>query len=691
MRNYSKAFIDYYRMSAFIFLFWLGTCFIFAVFRLSFLITYGDFGQLSKYILDIIEAFIMGFRFDAKVITIFLLPWAFLQLLAFLCKHSILYRILFSIAPYIFTTVLILFYILSFVNHYYYSYFQNHLDIRAFGFIEDDTKAIIISAWQEYPVVKVFFLLFCLGTISAWLISRLIRFCKNLTVPNFNVWFRIAFIFFFIVIVFAFARGTFRTFPLSRDDKYISSIQFINVLVFNGPIALFHAKKDHEKFRYTSDMRAILDKYGYKNVKQAVQTYYNIRNPKQPLKRYYFKASAAPFHPSNKKYHFVLIIMESWSGYYLTLHRPNFNLYGGLDKHIKAGRLIHFPNFFSSQNGTMVSLESLLLMSPEGLISQTEYASHPFPTSIARIFREKNYDTHFVYGGSLSWRGLDFFLPKQGFNKIHGSITLKQRYLKAEASPSPWGVFDQYIFDYTTEILSKAKKPQFITALGTTHHPPYRIPDEYQPLTVNIPPAVRKRLTAEESIAKRAFLSFQYANHALANFIDKLYNSSLGEKVIVAVTGDHNTWGLFQFGEEEIHWKYAVPLMLYLPPQLKKRYGLTARTTRLYSKRFASHMDIYTSLLPLFFPKEKIFQIGSNLLAPSQAQEHYFAYNNDGWAVSPHGAVNINKKGDYFLWSGKGWQKLTNVKKDEKLKRLRRRAQAKNVLLNHVVRSSIAK
>ncbi len=690
MINRNQAFSDYYRALAFLFFYWLGACFVFAVFRLIFLLCYGDFSRLDEYILNIFHAFWVGFLFDAKILAIVLAPWLLLQLLAFLVYQPRLSKRLFSCLRYILVVVSIILYIILIIDLSYYSYFQSHIDVRIFGLIEDDTEAILLSIWQEYPVIKVFFLVSLIFALMSWFIFKLGHKSSRLTVPNFKFLGKFSFIIFSLLFVASFARGSIGVFPLSRDHSYISTNQFVNILVSNGPTSLIYAWSDRKKFRYSTDMQPILRKYEYKNIKEAIQTYYGISNPQSPSKNYYFKATSSRNVPRPaKKYHLVLILMESWSGYYFTLHSPKFNIFAGLDKHIDAGRLIHFPNFFSMQNGTIAGLETLLILNIEGLISQTKYASRLFPTSVARIFRNQGYDAQFITSGSLSWRRLNFFLPKQGFNKLHGSVAMKKRYPQADGSP--WGVFDQYMFDYITETLHTAKRPQFLTVLSTTHHPPYMAPKQYQALPLQIPTRVQERLVTEKARAKRAFLSFQYSNYFLARFIDKLHTSSLRDDVIVAITGDHNTWALFNFAENEIHWKYAVPFMLYLPPQLKKSLSISGRSKAAsYKKIFASHFDIHTTVLPLIFPGIKTFQFGSNLLSSSEKKERRFAFNINGWAVNSQGAVRTQGPALYLRWVDEHRQKLKSSSASPDLLRLRRLAQARSVLINHAIREGIS-
>lgn len=39
-------------------------------------------------------------------------------------------------------------------NYFYYQTYHNHIDVFAFGLVDDDTRAVLANLWQDYPVIK---------------------------------------------------------------------------------------------------------------------------------------------------------------------------------------------------------------------------------------------------------------------------------------------------------------------------------------------------------------------------------------------------------------------------------------------------------------------------------------------------------------------------------------------------------
>ena len=670
----------HYRLVLLLFFYFLAACFVFFLFRLSFLVRFGDFSDiLNSYKWDLLKAFGMGARFDAKVLALLLSPLFALCLIA-LPFSRVSSALAFFFLPWLVLQSVLL-YLLLFIDQFYYGYFQNHIDIRIFGFIEDDTQALIKTFWQEYPILTLFFVLLLLSTLTAWLLWKLQARLKNIEAPAYFLRLRaqVFFVVFTLLFMIFFARGSFGIFPLTREDRSVSAHQFLNFLAYNGIVSFYNAWEDREESLYSTDMSPILAKYEHKNIQEALQNYYQISRPQAPFRKYMFRKAEAAFSPPAKKYHLVLIIMESWSAYYFRWHSPSFNLLGRLEKHWDS--LIHFPYFFSSQNGTITSLESLLIQNSESILSQTKYRSHSFSTAITAPFLQAGYETHFISSGKLSWRDLNLFLPKQGFEKLSGKAKLESVY--GSRQTNVWGVFDKYMFDFTLETLQRASRPQFLVNLSTSHHPPYRVPRDYQASALNIPASLDPKLKAKQDLARRAFLSFQYANDTLGFFLEKIKASKLAEETVIVMTGDHNTWALFDYGQEKLHWKYAVPLVFYLPPKLREKIPFTE------GLGFGSHDDILPTLMALLLPESNFLQIGHNLLAPQKAPS--FAMNAAGWVLNQEGAVSLRAPPLFYKWSDSRRQKLLESPPQAELIELRRRAQARKVIMNYALRTDLDK
>ena len=91
--------------------------------------------------------------------------------------------------------------------------------------------------------------------------------------------------------------------------------------------------------------------------------------------------------------------------------------------------------------------------------------------------------------------------------------------------------------------------------------------------------------------------------------------------------------------------------------------------------------------MALLLPKAKFLQIGYNLLAPQRPSS--FAMNASGWALDPEGAVSLLGLPLFYKWSSPKRQKLIKSAPQEHLLKLRKRAQARKVIMNYALRTDI--
>ena len=665
----------YYRYLVFLTFYFISACIFFQFYRVFFLVRFGDIPSLSHYPWDLLRAFTLGFRFDAKIISIPIMLLFLLQTFTFflsIFKISYLKTIIDKTTFYFLFLISIIFFIVLSIDQYYYTYFQSHINVYIFNFFDDDTYTLIKTFWYEYPVVWAFFIgVFC--SIGIWkFLIYLEKKIENFHLRFESLFFKISFPLVIFILLGFFARGSLSLFPLSRDDKSFSANFFINFLSYNGVFGLTDALKDYKKFYFDKNMKPTLKAYKYPSVESALKNLYDLDKVSLPYTKYLYKKVKPILPPLEKPYHVLLLIMESWSSYYFSLNNKKINLLASLEKQLP--KMINFPNFFSSHDGTIGSLEALLIGNTDYPLSQSQYRKRPFRSAITRPFLKAGYKTHFIYSGKLSWR--DLFLPYQGFEEMTGQAKLKERFSNVDGNE--WGIFDSYLFSYLEEVLIEAKKPNFIVALTTTHHPPYRVPKNYKAYPIDLSPQEKKKLIVDEKLAKRALIAFQYVNDALGKFLENIEKTEYGKNLIIAITGDHNTQALFDFNQSNFKWKHQVPFYLYLPPNLRKKMNRKP-------KLFGSHIDILPTLLSISLPYASCLNIGENLLEKSPLSN--IAISSSRWAINKNGLAEI-KNSIFYKWEK---EKLVLTKANPKLLDLESKARAKQVFINYALRENIQK
>lgn len=557
---------------------------IMTIARLLFLFVYGkDVIKDPTWSTDLVQSFILGFRFDLTVIgyinSIILLPTLFV--------HQLIRG-----WPLYFTLMMMVVLFFSGIDFGYYSYFQDRINIIIFGFFQDDTEAVVKTMWENYPTLRILGLIFFVTVIVHNWSKKLF----NLNVNN-NFFLETYFkrqlqILVILIISLIAARGSFGLFPLSEIDLGFSKNQFINLLSSNSPRAM--ARAIEVKIKQNSEWDSNLKAYGYHHqFKKAFADYYLIDEkqlPNDPLTMIHHRTPKNIWAEKNKP-NVIIIVMESFGAYWLNYNKEPFNLFGPLEKHFQEDLFLN--HFVSTTGATIGSLSSLIAGIHQRPISEflteSEYLLIPLSTAPAPVFKKNGYHTRFIYGGNPGWREINRFAHVQGFDSIEGEHEI-ERVLNQKIEKHDWGIYDEDLWQYLKQTLNKKSgQPEFIVVMTTTNHPPYQLPSTYKKIDLQIPTELSQRLNVELKLAEDRFQTFRYSNDHLANFLTDIKSGPMKDKNIIAITGDHNFW-IVPFTDQQILQKSAVPFYLYTPQAIKQK---------LPTNTLASHPDIIPTLYQL--------------------------------------------------------------------------------------------
>ncbi|MEY4617023.1 MAG: hypothetical protein RJB66_1983 [Pseudomonadota bacterium] len=606
--------------------------------RLLWFVAYNKGDELSHYSGDLLKALWLGLRFDLSALChlttislILWLPWLILGPNRWSSKMLGLQKNLWAFLLVILSLILI-------ADFAFYGFFQDHLNVLIFGFIQDDTQALIRTFWKNYPVIEgaVIIALFywaCQRWLKKLWLGPQEDFQPQLKFPALAI----AVIYFLIGLG---ARGSTGLFPLEIMHTAISSQSFINALSFNGPHALVRAiqlyDQQHQRWNenllqlgYEQDpQRAIID-FSQKPIKENSDPFGLLitRTSKKDLNH-----KPLP--------HVVVVLMESWGSDWMKLNSPTFNVLGAFAKHKKED--LFTPSLMPSNVATIGSLGSLLVDLPHRFYSpfltESTYLNVEFSTAPARIFQAQKYQTHFIYGGNSGWRSIDQFIPRQGYGRLHAEADIKAKFSEVSEDDllHDWGVYDEYVFKYAQDLLLKSTSPQFIFILTTSNHPPYTTPPSYKKLPLEFTPAIESKLIGDVQLGKERLMAFQYANQQLGLFLDDVKKGPLANRTLIAATGDHSFY-IRSYENLEIFEKWAVPLYLKIPPshQMEPKPILS----------IGSHIDIFPTLYNLIFSELDYTSLGQDLLNPNQKTWSFHTPSlsafseNIGIIVSPKGEI----------------------------------------------------
>lgn len=628
--------------------------FIGFLWRFAFMKTYGSPTDLAALPQDVLHAFTLGARFDSTVLcyvnSIPFLMWLLLSIPAFLkASEGFLDRAFSRFAKFLvpyYTFMLLLVIFISAVDFIYYSFYQDRINVLIFGFFEDDTIALIKTIWRNYPVVWMF--------LGLFLFSYLLWKGLKINFTRGKEWLPLkikkapyaVFLGIFLLLFVANgigARGGLALFPLSEMDTGISKNIFINQLCFNGVRAFTRAIE--LKAQQTSHWDSNLRYYGYgENYRKAFADFYQLpveQIPADPLDLLKHQTPKNDWAEKTQP-HVLLLVMESFGGYWLKYDQPGFDLLGGLKQHLEDDT--YLTNFLSSTNATIGSLSCLMIGSPQRPISEflTEsgYLQVPFRSSPARTFKEAGYKARFLYGGNPGWREVNKFAVMQGFDTVEGESEIAESMGQVKERHD-WGIYDEDLFDYVYKTLNDAKTPQFLLTMTTTNHPPYQLPSTYKSPDLQPPAELQGRLIGDTSLAAKRFKTYRYSTQKLAEFLTKVKNSPLKDKLIIGITGDHTFW-IVNFGEDEMMQRGSVPFYLYMPAAIRKK---------LDPESFGSHADILPTLYNLALSNQVYYSMGRDLFSKTPD----FAVNASNVIINREGGVLVaaHPEGDHtYDWQG---------------------------------------
>lgn len=592
----------------------LGTL-SFMGFRIAQLLSYGDPSLIGQQGKELARAFWMGARFDFKMLATGLLVSFVLASLIVVPKFSR------KIGGYLQRAMVIaLFFAANFAaicQYFYYGFYKTPFTPILFGLYEDDTHGVIAAIWSDYPVVWALLMVLALSWLQLRLTFWWARGSQHVSrLTQFRWWTPAVVLVTLLALVF-FARGQLSKFPLRDQDAVVSANPFVNDLVRNAWQTLYDAVKDRrQQINLTADdPTRQLGVYGFHSLEEVAHTLGAKSGHQEDLEAFIFRRTPPNEFVKARPPHVVFALMESWGAHQLEFDTAQNDLTGALRKHLERDTLWH--NFFSAQLGTHPTLEALLLNSPLTPLTQGSYGFISYPAAAAKPFKEQGYRTLFLYGGSNAWRSIGRVMKHQYFDEVYDMGNIIERY--PDAQRNVWGIYDEYLFRFAYDLLQASEargEKVFLFLLTTTNHPPHQIPDHYKPLALELS-KMAPHFSADAQNAQKMVETYQYANHQLGLFLDRIDDSALSEKTLVAATGDHNMRALLHYRQPtDSKDLYRVPAYFRVPQAYRPSYKPDP-------SRYAGHRDMFPSLYHLALSDAVYPHFGDNLFAEAPPQNQY--------------------------------------------------------------------
>jgi len=133
----------------FLFRVYLVALLVFFIYRLAYMVRILS-GEMSGLGSDLFRAFITGLQFDTATICYGLVLPVLLSFISLAGEKAA--QITLRIQRIYLVILFVVFILVLAVDYYYYTYFQSHINVQIFGFMDDDTAAVIKSLWTDYPL-----------------------------------------------------------------------------------------------------------------------------------------------------------------------------------------------------------------------------------------------------------------------------------------------------------------------------------------------------------------------------------------------------------------------------------------------------------------------------------------------------------------------------------------------------------
>jgi len=582
---------------------------VFLLFRIILVVTqYERIGDSS--IFDILNAFVMGVRFDVVVSSyIISVPFLLSAVSCLIRRNENLHKIATAISKYYLIVLFSLSFAVSAADVPYYNHFFARLSVAAFQWI-DSPEFVVKMIFQEPRYWFIVVLLTILLFAFAKLVDKIvIAFNRNKCVINRYVMLSSSLL--FIVLIFIGIRGRIEEkSPIRVGTAYFSNNPFLNQLGLNPNFTLIRSILDASK-----DENKIVSLINNNIAIANVQSYLNIECPNSQypiLRKIQYEAA------ETNRCNVILVIMESMSAAKMSRHGNKDGLTPFLDSISNYG--YYFENAYTSGIHTMNGIFSTLFSYP------ALFRRHPMKGSsmlkymgVYSTLRGNGYSTIYFTTHDGQFDNVEGFLIANDCERVVSKSDYPQEKVKTTL-----GVPDDYMFEYSIPILDELherNKPFFATYMTASDHGPYYIPEYFTPINSE----KRKKIV-------------EYADYSLKKFIELSSPQKWFDNTVFVFIADHGS-PVDNLYEMSIDYHHT-PLLFYSPALI---------TEPQVFHKIASQIDVFPSIMGILKMPYYNNTLGIDLFAENREYAMINAFDNYG-VISENWFMIVGSDGSRKLY-----------------------------------------
>ena len=581
-------------------IFWTGIIFLIfmTLFRIGF---YAWFSHAGNPPATVGGAFVMGLRYDIKMLSIFL---ALLLLLGclnwsdpFLSRRS---KALDFFLVILAALTMMFFYVVDFAH---YAYLSQRLGASVLNYLQDAGISLSL-VYQTYPVIRLILFIIAGTWLISWLVFRsykkILATRESAKGKNKGAWVAGA-----IVLLAIGIMGRVGQYPLRWSDAFALGNDYRASLALNPFQSFFSSLK----FR-TSTFNLSKTKEAY----PRLEKYFGF--PVQADSLNYTRTTTV-LPAASTKPNIVIVICESFSAYKSSMWGNPLNTTPFFKQLCDSG--IFFDHCFTPSYGTARGVWAVVTGIPDVGQATTTTSRNPAAVDQHTILNDfDGYKKMYFLGGSTSWANIRGLLE----NNIKGLRIYEQ---EDYSSPKVdvWGISDKNLFLEANKVLAKQTTP-FVTIIQTSdNHRPYTIPSEdAAEFPLRSLPA--DSLKAYGFASNAEMNAFRYTDFCYQKFITAAKKEAYFANTIFLFIGDHGIAGdagnMFpRPWTDERLTNMHVPLLIYAPGRIQpKRISLPC-----------SQVDMLPTAASLAHISYTNTTLGRNILDTGYTADKAFAFLYD--------------------------------------------------------------
>ena len=518
---------------------------------------------------DIIALYLKGFVFDTAVAVFFCLPYALYLLVLPQKLIKTGFNRWVTYAGFFLTIMIILF---SFFAEFpFWDEFESRFNFIAVDYLIY-TYEVVSNINESYPlpVLVSAMLLLTAGVMVLFYKLKMFQrsFASNTSVVN-----RLK-----ISGVLVTAGALFVLF-LSTSFAEKSTNRYRNELGKAGIFSFFAAFKNNE-----------LDYYAFYSVNEEAKNF-NIMRDELSEPDVEFLSDSHPVRriirstdSLQQKPNVIVITIESFDAGFMGYFGNTQNLTPNIDS--LAHNSLIFTDLYATGTRTVRGMEALTLnIPPTPGHSIVRRPNNGKLLNIGTVFKEKGYQSTFIYGGDGYFDNMNAFFGNNGFDIIDRkrNMNIGDKYAgKRTAIPdseisfeNAWGICDEDLYRAAIRDADEKysnKRPFFQFVMTTSNHRPYTFPEG----KIDIPSGSGRNGAVK------------YTDYAIGQFISQIKEKPWFENTVVIVVADHCSSSA---GKNEINVaKYHIPCLIY---NLKGDYAIHTIDKQ------CSQIDIFPTLFAL--------------------------------------------------------------------------------------------